>query len=52
MMTTGETIAEAPLPLLGRAAKAIPRIVVQAEPMMMSTIKSHHLWAVVGRVMP
>ena len=48
----GETIAEAPRPLLGTIEKAIPRTVAVAVPRRVSQRKVNHLPALVGRLRP
>ena len=52
IITTGETTADAPLPLLGTAAKAIPRAVDAALPKIMSHVKTNHLYGSDGNSTP
>ena len=49
-ITTGETTADAPLPLLGTAEKAIPRAVELALPRISNAMRSNHFEVVLGKV--
>lgn len=52
MITTGETTAEAPRPLLGTTEKAIPSAVEVAVPNRISHAKVNHLDVEVGILRP